>query len=238
MIDRNQPTTMDVYESVALVKPEVFVYRIPPLTTNRGHRAADWKLDAPDWVGRLRLVALGHKLEVRLEDKASGQLFAKCPVDMYPGAAIETVTDSSRYFVARLQDDNGRTAFIGLGFADRGDSFDLNVALQDHFKYLEKSSELEKQEQASIDKPKLDLGFKDGQTITINLGGKKGGQQRPRPSASGGGPIPLLPPPPPPGSSVTAGSASPRLRPPASSSGFATAASTDSTNNVPSLLDF
>lgn len=27
-----------------------------------------------------------------------------------------------------------RHAFIGLGFADRGDSFDLLVAIQDHFK--------------------------------------------------------------------------------------------------------
>ncbi len=28
----------------------------------------------------------------------------------------------------------GRAAFVGLGFADRGDSFDLIVAIQDHFK--------------------------------------------------------------------------------------------------------
>lgn len=28
----------------------------------------------------------------------------------------------------------GRAAFIGIGFADRGDSFDLNVSLQEHFK--------------------------------------------------------------------------------------------------------
>ena len=31
---------------------------------------------------------------------------------------------------------SGRNAFIGIGFADRGDSFDLIVSLQDHFKYV------------------------------------------------------------------------------------------------------
>lgn len=55
-----------------------------------------------------------------------------------------------------------------MGFADRGDSFDLNVALQEHFKYVEKSAALDK-EQLS-EQPKLDLGFKEGQTITINFG--------------------------------------------------------------------
>jgi len=30
----------------------------------------------------------------------------------------------------------GRAAFIGLGFTDRGDSFDLLVSIQDHFKYV------------------------------------------------------------------------------------------------------
>ena len=28
----------------------------------------------------------------------------------------------------------GKHAFVGLGYEDRGDAFDFNVALQDHFK--------------------------------------------------------------------------------------------------------
>lgn len=64
----------------------------------------------------MRLVAIGNKLELRLEDKVSGLLFAKCPVDEYPGLSIEPVLDSSRYFVVRLKNDSGQTAFIGSFF--------------------------------------------------------------------------------------------------------------------------
>ena len=31
---------------------------------------------------------------------------------------------------------SGQNAFVGLGFEDRGDAFDFNVALQDHFKLV------------------------------------------------------------------------------------------------------
>ena len=34
-------------------------------------------------------------------------MFAKAPVDKYPGIAVEAVMDSSRYFVLRIEDDNG-----------------------------------------------------------------------------------------------------------------------------------
>lgn len=36
-------------------------------------RAADWKLDAPDWTGRMRLISRGKDLELKLEDKTSGK---------------------------------------------------------------------------------------------------------------------------------------------------------------------
>ncbi|KAJ7999079.1 hypothetical protein DPEC_G00211690 [Dallia pectoralis] len=180
------------YESVICVKPEVHVYKIPPRATNRGYRAADWKLDEPAWTGRMKIVAIGKLVYIRLEDKNSGELFAQASVDQYPGCAVEAVTDSSRYFVVRIEDGSGRHAFIGLGFADRGDSFDFNVALQDHFKWVKQEGELAKQEASQSNTPKLDLGFKEGQTIKISIGNikKKDAAAKARPMGSG-----LLPPP-------------------------------------------
>ena len=102
----------------------------------------------------------------------SGQLFAACPVDNYPGVAVEAVTDSSRYFVLCIQ-DSGRKAYIGIGFADRSDSFDLNVTLQDHFKQLKKENQFTK-EATEPTRPNLDLAFKEGQTIRINIPSKTG----------------------------------------------------------------
>lgn len=100
-------------------------------------RASDWNLDSPDWTCRLRLISKGDDCYIKLEEKSTGHFFGLCPIDKYPGPAVEPVADSSRYFVLRLvNESNNRNAFIGIGFADRGDSFDLNVTLQDHFKFV------------------------------------------------------------------------------------------------------
>ncbi|KAI4586299.1 hypothetical protein MJG53_004086 [Ovis ammon polii x Ovis aries] len=185
------------YESVLCVKPDVSVYRIPPRASNRGYRASDWKLDQPDWTGRLRITSKGKVAYIKLEDKVSGELFAQAPVEQYPGIAVETVTDSSRYFVIRIQDGTGRSAFIGIGFSDRGDAFDFNVSLQDHFKWVKQESEISKESQEMDSRPKLDLGFKEGQTIKLSIGNittKKGGASKPKTAGTGG--LSLLPPPP------------------------------------------
>lgn len=52
---------------------------------------------------------------------------------------------------------------LGLGFADRSDSFDINVTLQDHFKGLRVEEEALKPQEA------LNLGLKEGQTIKVNI---------------------------------------------------------------------
>ncbi|XP_043853332.1 adaptin ear-binding coat-associated protein 2 [Dromiciops gliroides] len=187
------------YESVLCVKPEVHVYRIPPRATNRGYRAADWQLDQPSWSGRLRITAKGQMAYIKLEDRTSGELFAQAPVEQFPSIAVENVTDSSRYFVVRIEDGSGRRAFIGVGFADRGDAFDFNVALQDHFKWVKQQCEFAKQAQNPSISPKLDLSFKEGQTIKLNIANMKkkegaAGNTKSRPSSGAG--MSLLPPPP------------------------------------------
>lgn len=199
---------MDDIERALLIKNEVFVYKIPPRASAKGYRAADWKLDAPDWTGRLRCIEKGGKCELRMEDKMSGQLFAACPVDNYPGVAVEAVTDSSRYFVLCIQ-DSGRKAYIGIGFADRSDSFDLNVTLQDHFKQVKKENQFTKEATEPI-RPNLDLAFKEGQTIRINIPSKtgeaKGGGATSRPKgASAKGSLGGIVLPPPPGGASAAG---------------------------------
>ena len=36
------------------------------------------------------------QVQLKLEDRGSNELFAACPIDQYPGPAVEAVTDSSR----------------------------------------------------------------------------------------------------------------------------------------------
>ena len=75
----------------------------------------------------------------------SGDLFAVAPIA--PGTraqVVEPVSDSSRNFVLRLADAaTGRHAFVGLGFAERPDAFDFNVALGDHDKHVRRAREIE-----------------------------------------------------------------------------------------------
>lgn len=235
----------DTYESIGLVKPEVYVYVIPPRqSATRKHRAADWKLDAPNFICRLKIISKGERCLIRLEDRNTGAHFATCPVDSYPSIAVENVEDSSRYFVVRVQNDNGQQAFLGIGFNDRSDSFDFNVALQDHFKYVKQAKQIEQEakqavNEPGIQQPKLDLRFKEGQTIKINLKSSlPGDEQAKKPIKSANESIVPGILPPPPGSTIPKltpppGTAVPKLAPPppAPSAPVSSTSSTTSGNN-------
>uniref|UniRef100_A0A2K5D4K2 NECAP PHear domain-containing protein n=1 Tax=Aotus nancymaae TaxID=37293 RepID=A0A2K5D4K2_AOTNA len=70
---------------------------------------------------------------------------------------------------------------------------------QDHFKWVKQQCEFAKQAQNPDQGPKLDLGFKEGQTIRLNIANIKkeegvAGNPRAGPASKGG--LSLLPPPP------------------------------------------
>ena len=48
-----------------------------------------------------------------------GELFAQCPLDGYPCAAMEQVLDSSRYFVIRIQDELGWFMLVNSRLVNR-----------------------------------------------------------------------------------------------------------------------
>lgn len=54
-------------------------------------------------------------------------MFAKAPYDPLK-PSVEAVLDSSRYFVVRVE-DSGKKAYIGMGFAERTDSFDFSESI-------------------------------------------------------------------------------------------------------------
>ncbi|KAI5119945.1 hypothetical protein M0805_002134 [Coniferiporia weirii] len=201
----------DEIESILYICREISVYKIPPLKANEGHRAQDWgDLASPLWKGRLRIIERSAGVTLRFEDATTGELFAQTPYDPQK-PSVEAVLDSSRYFVIRVE-DAGKKAFIGMGFAERTDSFDFNVSLQDYTKrYFSRQNPPSPTTEESSHVPagpKKDYTLKEGQTFSISIPGKsKPGQSvstsllgssssSSSGSASSGGAVPLLPPPP------------------------------------------
>lgn len=110
------------------------MYKLPPRqSSSRAYRAADWGLDKPLWKGRLKMTGKGKVCTVSLQEPATGDVFAEAPIEGDPAAWVESVSDSSRYFVLKIM-NGGQHAFIGMGFQERTDAFDFNVALQDFYK--------------------------------------------------------------------------------------------------------
>jgi hypothetical protein len=187
----------DEIESILYIAREVSVFKIPPLKANEGHRATDWgDLANPLWKGRLRIIERSGGASLQFEDTSTGELFAKTAYDP-ERPSVEAVLDSSRYFVVRVE-DGGKKAYIGMGFLERSDSFDFNVALQDYAKRLRAkqnpSLQSEKSSQSSV--PKKDYSLKEGQTFSIKLPGRSMADKSSSLASGSSNAVPLLPPPP------------------------------------------
>ncbi|KAK9451806.1 uncharacterized protein V1518DRAFT_409591 [Limtongia smithiae] len=196
------------YESIVYLAREVLVYQIPPLRAAAGYRATDWDVTRPLWKGRLRVLERSDggdtaplNCELRLEDVNTGELFAMAPYNAN-GRGVEQVVDSSRFFVIRVV-DGPRHAYLGMGFAERNEAFDFNIALQDFRRHSDPEAENNSKfgsgvPSSNAEMPQADYALKDGETITISLGGRK--HSRPKTtngaSSNANATLPFLPPPP------------------------------------------
>ena len=209
-----QTLPADVIQRVLFIGPKVHIYQVPPLTSTKGYMAASWTADPKRLIlegARLRVIetavpaADGKETvttNILLEDGQSGELFAGAP---YTAAAVvEQVLDSSRFFAIRVQGEGGRKAVLGVGFEERSEAFDFGVSLQEVRKVqgLDKDASIRKGPVKSAPPPlpeKKDFSLKEGETITLNIGGK-GRRSDKSPSnalpAPSGASLPFLPPPP------------------------------------------
>ncbi|KAK5991379.1 NECAP-like protein [Cladobotryum mycophilum] len=196
-MELQDPTTgralpSDAIQRVLFVANNVHVYNIPPLTSMKGHSASSWTEDPSRHIftARLRVVetslesadaAASVKIDLVLEDPNSGQLFAAAPYT--DRNAVESVLDSSRFFALTVRDDQGRKAVLGIGFEERSEAFDLSVSLQEARRSLGLDGETNKPADKEKKTEAKDYSLKEGETITVNLGGSsKFGRRRPQQS--------------------------------------------------------
>lgn len=145
--------------------PSVHVIRIPTRKTAEGHRAADWPQE-PIWSGKLKITAKGRVATVTLLNEKN-EIFGQCPVT--DDAAVERTLDSGRYFVLRIQNAQGKHAFIGIAFNERNDAFEFNVSLQEFRTEVLRES----QPVVAAASNFKDLSLKDGEKIKISISRKK-----------------------------------------------------------------
>mmetsp|Transcript_17011 Transcript_17011/g.47094 ORF Transcript_17011/g.47094 Transcript_17011/m.47094 type:complete len:255 (-) Transcript_17011:750-1514(-) len=183
---------------------EVFVYKIPPLTTSGGHRADAWNLANPLATCGFQVERRNNELFLIFTSENHTKIFALAKY--LHKTSVEPVVDSSRYFVTQLWSNDPaqkrRTAFIGFGFRERDNALDLLQSLQG----FQRSIQREHDAKAMIDKAASNVmpTLKAGEKMHISFGSKKkstivkGGGKRP--SQSGDGPKkPFLLKKPPPG---------------------------------------
>ena len=127
-------------ESLLWTCKECYVYKIPPLKNESGHRANDWNVNEWLWQGALKIVSRGNLLVAVLHDPKTFEVFAQCP-QTEKGKSIDRVIDSSRYYVLRLDDGAKNHAYVGLGFREREDSYDFNATIIDHWKGVARQRE-------------------------------------------------------------------------------------------------
>lgn len=161
--------------------PECYVYLIPPRKSAASYRADEWNVNKWAWEGTLKVISKGEECIIKLEDKETGELYARAFLRDGEPHPVEAVIDSSRYFVLRIEENIGgrlRHAFIGIGFRERPEAYDFQAALHDHQKYLNKKKTAEEMEQQYQKSSSVDYSLKEGETLKLQIKNKTAGTIR------------------------------------------------------------
>ncbi|KAF1993694.1 adaptin ear-binding coat-associated protein-like protein 1 [Amniculicola lignicola CBS 123094] len=190
------PLPATAIQRILFLAPKVHIYQIPPLTSTKGYQASTWTADNNKrliFTARLRILETSipnpnfttsdepeEKVSTTLllEDPSTGALFAAAP---YTNPNIvEQALDSSRFFAITVVGE-GRKAVLGLGFEERSEAFDFSISLQDARRVMGmeiapnaatgpgRKAPTTAEPQSNI---KRDFSLKEGETISINFGGK------------------------------------------------------------------
>ncbi|KAK7324687.1 hypothetical protein VNO77_28441 [Canavalia gladiata] len=165
-------------ELVLFQVSECYVYIIPPRKSAASYRADEWDVNKWAWEGILKVISKGEECIIRLEDKSTGELYARAFLRNGEPHPVEPVIDSSRYFVLRIEENIGgrlRHAFIGIGFRERTEAYDFQAALHDHMKYVNKKKTAEEMEQHYQQNSSVDYSLKEGETLVLQIKNNKSG---------------------------------------------------------------
>lgn len=177
VVGENEET--EAIEFVLFQVSECYVYLIPPRKSAASYRADEWNVNKWAWEGMLKVVSKGEECIIKLEDKSTGELYARAFLRKGELHPVEPVIDSSRYFVLRIEENIGgrlRHAFIGIGFRERTEAYDFQAALHDHMKYLDKKKTAEEMEQQFQSTSAVDYSLKEGETLHLHLKNKSSGR--------------------------------------------------------------
>mmetsp|Transcript_6080 Transcript_6080/g.7726 ORF Transcript_6080/g.7726 Transcript_6080/m.7726 type:complete len:292 (-) Transcript_6080:100-975(-) len=178
----NSMNDQSVIERLRCTIKHAHVFKLPTRqAASVGWRGADWKEKV--WQGTVKVVDRNDLTAVLLVEKGNKDengkgddgIFAVCPIKE---GAVERCTDSSRYFVLRIENQTGRHMFIGVAFNERNDAFDFNTALEDARREREfelKMDQNDNNENANFFSPgpTTDYSLKDGQKIHVAIPNSK-----------------------------------------------------------------
>ncbi|KAH6780658.1 Adaptin ear-binding coat-associated protein 1 NECAP-1 [Perilla frutescens var. hirtella] len=181
LLDLAEVILQNYLAKVASPNVPALILQIPPRISAASYRADEWNVNKWAWEGSLKVISKGVECIIRLEDKTTGELYARAFLRDGEPHPVEAVIDSSRYFVLRVEEDIGgrlRHAFIGLGFRERSEAYDFQAALHDHMKYLNKKKTAEEMEHQYQHTSSVDYSLKDGETLVLQLNKREGGSAR------------------------------------------------------------